>query len=453
MQAAPGAAAATIVAPASAAGRAGVGVLRLSGSQGGELCARLSGGPPPAPRRAVLRTMVDPTTGEPIDRAMLLWFAGPHSYTGEDLLEIHHHGGPAVLAALLGACCGMPGVRPAEPGEFTRRAFLNGKLDLAQAEAIADLVDAATRAQARQALRQLDGELGRRAESWREAILEGLARLEAEIDFAAEEEVPEVQLGFVSAELQATAAAVGAALAEAGCGARLRTGVTVAVIGPPNAGKSTLVNLLARREVAIVTPHPGTTRDVLEVPLDLAGLPVTLLDTAGLREALDEIEAEGVARARRRAATADLRLVMLDAERSPERQLAELQPAEGDLVALNKIDLMPRGAAAEMKMGGLLPVSCRTGEGVERLLEALVERARALTGDGSAAVVTRERHRAALAEARDALERFQAGIGGAELALLAEELRLAARAIGRITGRTGVEEVLDRIFATFCIGK
>jgi tRNA modification GTPase len=443
----------TIVAPATAGGRAAIGVLRVSGSRTAELCRRLTAAGPPPPRRATLRTLHDPLTGEAIDRAMLLWFPAPGSYTGEDVLEIHHHGGAAVLAALLAACRTLPGVRPAEPGEFTRRAFLNGKLDLTQAEAIADLIDATTRAQARQALHQLEGELGRRAERWRETILEGLARLEAEIDFAAEEEVPEAQLGFVAENIRETTAAIRATLAGAERGERLRAGVTVAVIGPPNAGKSTLVNLLARRDVAIVTPIPGTTRDVLEVPLELAGLPVTLLDTAGLRETQDAIEAEGVARARRRAATADLRLVVLDALEDVGRQLDELRPEAGDLLVLNKIDLLPANAAPAAPGQPLLPLSCLTGEGVERLLEVLAARARDLMGDGSAAVLTRERHRAALAEAAEALVRFSDGIGRLELALLAEELRVAARAIGRITGRTGVEEILDRIFATFCIGK
>ena len=303
----------TIYAPATAPGRAPVGVLRVSGPQAAAVAAALTGRAPPPPRTAALRRLRDPVTGEPIDQALLLWFPAPRSETGEDLLEIQHHGGAAVLGMLLTALEHVPGCRPAGPGEFTRRAFLNGKLDLTAAEGLADLIDATTAGQARQALRQLDGGLGRLYGSWRERLLTALARIEAEIDFAAEEEVPEAMVAQVLPDLQRLRAELAAHLADAGRGERLRAGVTVAVIGAPNVGKSSLVNLLARREVAIVTAIAGTTRDVIEVQLDLGGVPVTLLDTAGLRESADPVEAEGVARARHRAAQADLRLLVVDA--------------------------------------------------------------------------------------------------------------------------------------------
>jgi tRNA modification GTPase len=436
----------TIVAPATAPGRAGSGGIRVSGPDAAELCRRLGGKAVPTPGRATLRRLRDPVDGEPLDRAVLLWHAAPASYTGEDLLEIQHHGGQAVAAALLRACLAVPGVRLADPGEFTRRAFLNGKLDLAEAEAIADLVDATTRAQARQALRQLDGELGRQAEAWREAILAALSRLEAEIDFGADQDVPAGQPEIVAAMLAPTIGALRQALRDAGRGQRLREGITVAVIGPPNAGKSTLVNLLARREVAIVTAIAGTTRDVLEVPLDLGGLPVTLLDTAGLRETTDPIEAVGVERANARAPAADLRLLVLDATQPEESRDVTLESL--DLIVWNKADL-----AAVPPDSGAPALSCRTGAGVDALLSALRDRAARLGGDGGAALVTRERHRAAVIEAEAALGRFVGAGGRLEVALLAEELRLAAQAVGRITGRMGAEEVLDRIFLGFCIGK
>jgi tRNA modification GTPase len=402
----------------------------------------LTGREPPPPRRASLRVLRDPRSGELLDRALLLFFPGPASYTGEDMLEIQHHGGTAVVAALLDALSALPGLRLAEPGEFTRRAFLSGRLDLTEAEAVADLVEATTRAQARLALRQLEGALGRLCEDWRERVLALLAEVEAEIDFAAEEaDVPEDLSSRVGKRLDILIAEIGAQLDDGGCGERLRAGITVAVTGPPNVGKSSLVNRLARRDVAIVTPIPGTTRDVIEVPLELDGLPVTLLDTAGLRETGDPVEAEGVRRARTRAAAADLRLHLVEAGAGPWPE-----PGPDTLLVVNKIDLL---RPADLPAGAVA-LSCATGEGLDTLVARIAERARALVGTGTEAVITRARHREALVETVKALER--AGAAG-EPALLAEDLRLAARALGRITGRVDVEEVLDRIFARFCIGK
>lgn len=438
--------AATIYAPATAPGRAAVGIVRVSGPDAAEACRRLTGREPPPPRRASLRRLVDPEDGGPLDDAVVLWMPGPGTSTGEDVLELHHHGGRAVLAGLLGALAGTPGLRLAEPGEFAKRAFLNGRLDLTEAEGIADLVDATTRAQARQALRQLDGHAGRLYAAWRERLLHCLALAEAEIDFGADEsEVGEGLVRRMAPEVGEVARAIAAHLADGGRGERLRAGIVVAVVGAPNAGKSSLVNLLARRDVAIVTPVPGTTRDVIEVPLDLDGLPVTLLDTAGLRETDDPAEAVGVERARRRAADADLRLGVLDAT-APRPETV----AGAEILALNKVDVAGIGAA----VGGAVPISCATGEGVAELLKHLAEAAGRLVAAGDEPVITRARHREALVEAEAALQRFLRGTDdGLELALLAEELRLAAGALGRITGRVGAEEVLDRIFATFCLGK
>ena len=444
----------TIFAPATAPGRAAVAIVRLSGPAAGDVCRRLTGRSPPAPRRAVLCRMHDPQNGDAIDEGLVLWFPAPASFTGEDVLELQVHGGRAVMAALLDAMSAIAGLRPAEPGEFTRRAFLNGRLDLTAVEGLADLIDAETRAQARQALRQLDGALGRRYDDWRQTLLGALARLEAEIDFAPDEQVPEDLLEVVRPVVRRLSAEIAAHLADGYRGERLRAGLTVAVVGPPNAGKSSLVNCLARRDVAIVTPLPGTTRDVLEVHLDLAGYPVTLLDTAGLREAADLIEAEGVQRARSRAEAADLRLIMVDGATWPDLDTATLAMVdEGAVIVVNKCDLTVLPDRLSVAGRAALSISCLTGAGMAALLEILAERASGLLASGHEPLLTRARHRVALQGAAEALARFSSAPEHTELALLAEDLRLATRALGRITGQVAVEDVLDRIFAEFCIGK
>lgn len=413
----------------------------------------LTGRPLPEPRRATLRTLRDPRSGRPIDRGLVLWFPGPGSYTGEDAAEIHHHGGPAVVAALAEALRGLVDLRPAEPGEFTRRAFLNGKLDLAQAEAIDDLVTASARAQLHQALEQAEGKLGRHCAAWRTTLLDALALLEAELDFAGEEaDVAAGRLEEARPGLLRVRAEIAAALARAGCGERLRQGLTVAVVGPPNAGKSSLVNRLAGREAAIVTPHPGTTRDVIEVALELEGLPLTILDTAGLREAADPVEAIGIERARERAERADLVLLVLDAT-APPGSLDGFPGREADrLVLVNKVDAAPVPAWA-LDRSDVVAVSCRTGAGIDLFLGRLAAMARDRLAGGESALVTRERHRVELAAANAALDRLLEAPVGTELVLLAEELRTAVAALDRLTGRAGVDAVLDRIFARFCIGK
>lgn len=415
-------------------------MIRVSGPQAEAACRALTGRAPPPSRRASLRRLVDPRDGTAIDEGLVIWLPGPASYTGEDMVELQHHGGAAVAATVLSACLSLPAVRLAEPGEFTRRAFLAGRLDLTQVEAVADLIDATTRAQARQALRQLDGELGQRCERWRELLLEALAAAEAEIDFAPDEEVPAGLTGSLVGIARTVGDEMVELLATARFGERLREGFVVAIIGPPNAGKSTLVNRLAGRDVAIVTPLPGTTRDVLEVAIEVDGLPVVLLDTAGLREATDPIEAEGVARARARAASADLRVLLVPP--------GEPWPVAGPdtLVVRSKADL--EGGSEDAPR---LALSAREGSGIDALLGAVAARLRPMAGVGAA--LTRERHRLALAEGMAALERFVDGQGVLDLSLLAEELRLAVAAIGRVTGRVSAEELLDRIFSRFCIGK
>lgn len=434
----------TIFALASGAGRGAIAVLRLSGAGTGAIVARLAG-PLPRPRYASLRHLRDPADGDVLDEALVLWFPGPGSYTGEDSAELHLHGGPAVIAAVGGALAAL-GARPADPGEFTRRAFLNGRMDLTAAEGIADLIDAETEAQRRQALRQADGALARLYGGWAERLTRLLAHQEAAIEFA-EDDLP-TDLGDRARDgAAALRAEIAAHLADGGRGERLREGLLVAILGAPNAGKSSLLNALAGREAAIVSARAGTTRDVVEVRLALAGVPVTLADTAGLREATDEIEQEGIRRARRRAEEADLVLAVFAADVAPDAEtLAWVTP--GALVLANKVDL----AAAPTTIGGVEPlaVSARTGQGLDALRARLAEAATRLAGAGDAALLTRPRHRAALNDA-------VAWLAEAEAAplpeLVSEALRAALRSLGRLTGRIGVEEILDVVFRDFCIGK
>lgn len=383
--------------------------------------------------------------GVALDEALVAWMPGPQSFTGEDQAEFHIHGGLAVRQAVLGALARVDACRPALPGEFTRRAFLNSRMDLSQAEGLADLIDAETEAQRRQGLRQLEGRLGSLVEEWRETLIEALSKLEAAIDFSDEGDV----VGPLEADAYSLVAGVRARiqehLAQGTRGERLRDGFAVVLAGAPNAGKSTLLNALARRDVAIVSEVPGTTRDAIEVRCDLAGLPVIFVDTAGLREAADTIEREGMARTHARAASADL-VVWLVAPGAEQREdTSAPQRLRAGLRLGTKADLgQPYLSATD------LTVSAQTGAGMADLLDRLRAEAEAALGQGDA-VVTRERHRLALERAAAALAR----VNGSGLAteLVAEDVRLALRALGEITGRVDVEQVLDRLFASFCIGK
>ena len=431
----------TIFAPASGHGRAAVAVIRLSGPACRAVLERMAGGVPP-PRRLSLRILVGPD-GEPLDRALVAWMPGPHSFTGEDQAELHLHGGLAVRAAVLGTLSRFPGCRPAEPGEFTRRAFLAGRMDLSAVEGLADLVDAETEAQRRQALRQLEGRLGGLVEAWRERLVRTLALLEAALDFSDEGDVPATLEEQAAGEIAALGSEFDRALADGHRGERLRDGFVVVLAGPPNAGKSTLLNALARRDVAIVSEIPGTTRDAIEVRCDLAGLPVTFVDTAGLRETADPVEREGVARTRAHVEGADLVLWLVPPEGEPPPDGGP-PPGPGLRVG-TKADLGPAA-------GVDLAVSAKTGAGLPALLDRVAGEAERALGAGDA-VLTRARHRAALERAGAALARAAGALAGAQVELAAEDVRLALRALGEITGRVDVEEVLDRLFATFCIGK
>jgi len=437
----------TIFALSSAVGPAAVAVIRLSGRSAGAAIAALTRRALPEPRRAVLRTLRDPASGEALDQALVLWLPGPASETGEDVAELQVHGSPAVVEALLDCLARVPGLRLAEPGEFLRRAFLNGKLDLTAVEGIADLIAAETPMQRRQALAQAEGALARQASAWRERLVAALAELEAAIDFV-EDDLP-TDLEVRALDLAgAVAGEIAAALSAAPQGERLRTGLRVALLGAPNAGKSTLLNALAGRPVAIVHAAPGTTRDLLEVSLHLEGLPVVLVDTAGLRESDDPVEGEGIRRARAAAEAADLRLMLVDMSAEPLcLPLDIVVDGPVSILVATKSDLPARGALA-----GALAVSAATGEGLDGLRRAVAARLRQLvwSGRGEAPLVTRQRQRSALEETLAALRRTGA-VPGVEL--LAEELRLALKGLGRLAGRVDVEELLDRIFSEFCIGK
>jgi tRNA modification GTPase len=462
----------TIFALSSGRPPAAIAVVRISGSRSGRALEALIGRVP-APRKATLATVRDPASGAAIDQALALWFPGPRSETGEDVAELQLHGGRAVIAAVLAALGKLEGLRLAEPGEFTRRAFEHGRIDLTQVEGLADLIYAETEAQRRQALQQVRGLLGDRAEAWRQRLIEGLALVEAGIDFADEGDVPKGLVARAVAVARELSAEIARALAGADRGERLRDGLCVVIAGPPNAGKSTLLNRLARREAAIVAPYPGTTRDVIEVHLDLGGYPINLVDTAGIREASqDPVEREGMRRARAAAARADLVLWVVDATEIPQGPPAVIDsPGSGGTrwIVINKTDLID--SAAREQLGLKLPphgpdiappnslhnkvcwVSARTGAGLDPLLASIAAFAET-SFSLEPALVTRERQRERLCEVVAALDAAiaQAEQGAGE-EIVAECLRHALTSLGKLTGRVDLEEILDVIFRDFCIGK
>ncbi|MDF1734721.1 MAG: tRNA uridine-5-carboxymethylaminomethyl(34) synthesis GTPase MnmE [Minwuia sp.] len=440
----------------SAPGPAGVAVVRLSGPDTRAALTALTG-ELPRPRHAALRALRDPATGEVLDRGLVLWFPAPHSYTGEDLAELHVHGGRAVLDGLFRVLAAQPGLRMAEAGEFTRRAVANGKLDLTAAEGVGDLIAAETAAQRRQALQQADGHLAALYGGWSTDLVAVLAHLEAWLDFP-DEELPENLVPETTARLSGLRRRVAAHLADARQGERIRDGLQVAIVGAPNAGKSTLLNALAQRDVAIVTAEPGTTRDVLEVQLDLGGHAVILLDTAGLRETENVVEQEGIRRARQRAGSADV-VMHLVAAGAPFRPL-ELDPeapgaASPHVIGVrSKADLPHDPEPQDIVSSPVINLSVMTGEGLPELLQVLTDKARELTGTGGTAPPTRWRHRESLGHTTEALQRAEEGLmDGLPLELVGEDLRMAIRALGRITGKVDVEDLLDVIFRDFCIGK
>jgi tRNA modification GTPase len=466
----------TIFALSSGRPPAAIAVVRVSGPRARDAILALAGRVPEPRQAALLRLSGRSNDGdgasrdapaEPIDDALVLWFPGPRSETGEDAAEFQLHGGPAVVAAVLSALGEIEGFRPAEPGEFTRRAFENGKLDLTRVEGLADLIGAETEAQRRQAFRQLKGLLGDRAEGWRQRLTESLALVEAAIDFPDEGIEAEVVIGqalTIATELEREMRGL---LADSSRGERLREGLTVAITGPVNVGKSSILNRLAKRAAAIVSPHAGTTRDVIEVHLDLGGFPVTAVDTAGIRDTADPVEEEGVRRARARAKDADLVLWVMDGTlRCPLPPPPDLMKpgAPPVWILVNKMDLAAEGIAPNDEADGTADIpggangfriSALTGASFDDLVNAITGFALQFFSGGTELVaVTRQRHRSALTESADALLRAQAeGRSLIREDIIAEELRLAARALGRLVGKVDVENVLDVIFRDFCIGK
>lgn len=436
----------TICALASGPPPSAIAILRISGPAVAEVAVKLLACRLPEPRRASLTYIYD-TEGALIDQAMALYAKAPASYTGEDSLELYLHGGPAVIDHAIRTLTSLPGVRLAEPGEFTRRAFENGKLDLTEAEGVADLIEAETSAQKAQALRQLGGGLTEIYDGWRDALTGTLALIEVMIDFPDEGDVPADTLHPILDGLDEVIAGIESALGDRGVGERIRDGFRIAIVGPPNAGKSSILNRLARREAAIVTDIAGTTRDVVEVRLILGGQVVWVADTAGLRETEDVVEAEGVRRARRAAAEADLRIHVIDgASPSPPPGPVEAQ----DIVVFNKSDLTPPILAPD----GALPLSTASGEGISELESWIAAFVSQRAASVEAPVITRARHReklvaglASLTAARDAL----ASHAGPELA--AEDVRMALRHLASVIGRIDVEDVLGAVFSRFCIGK
>lgn len=432
----------TIFALATPPGKSGVAILRLSGPDALSALVRLSGRRQWESHRAALTNLLHPETQAVIDRGLAIYFAAPKSFTGEEVVELHCHGSLSVIRELLEALALIDGLRPAEPGEFTRRAFGSGKMDLIEAEGLADLIDAQTPKQREQALRQMGGALSDYYTQLRLQIIECLAHLEAYIDFP-DEEIPEHVLSSLTDKIHAIGATIDSALGDHASGEKLRSGIRVVILGAPNAGKSSLLNYLAGREAAIVSHRAGTTRDVIEVHLNIAGYPVILTDTAGLRTTDDEIEEEGVRRARSQAQQADIKLALFDATAMEDSETLALLDerslkiyTKGDLYKpLNNNDII---------------ISTHTGQGCDALLSMLEMMISERFALSQTAVITRSRHRALLSEALYHLKRFNSE---APLELSCEELRLSAQAVGKITGKIAVDELLDVIFKQFCIGK
>nr|XP_033477144.1 tRNA modification GTPase GTPBP3, mitochondrial isoform X3 [Epinephelus lanceolatus] len=470
----------TIFALSSGHGRCGVAVIRASGPASATALRCMAGltRSLPPPRTALLRSITDPQTKEVLDRGLVLWFPAPHSFTGEDSVEFHIHGGPAVITAVLQALGSVPGMRPAEAGEFTRRAFQAGKLGLTEVEGLGDLIHAETEAQRRQALRQMSGELGRLYQDWSHRLKRCLAHVEAFIDFSEDELIEDGVLNQVDRSVCDLQAEMESHLKDERRGERLRSGVQVVIAGATNAGKSSLLNTLCQRPAAIVSPIAGTTRDIVETALDIGGFPVLLSDTAGLRESPDVVEREGVRRARERVQQADLTLVVVDSSQLPsdaqkaadflQWYLRSVLPTEEQpetdrfLLVLNKTDLLPQEQRLKlngelMRVSGLPPVcliSCHTNDGLQDFLTMLHSSVKTLCGDplSGAPTLTQARHRAHLQQCFAALAQYQR-YRDIDLALAAEGVRLALTSLGRITGRVGAEEILDIIFKDFCIGK
>ena len=440
----------TIFAEATAGGRGAISIFRISGPRARAAIELMSGKEVPDARRASVRRLMHPETDDLLDEAVVLWLPGPTSFTGEDMVELHCHGGGAVRSAVIGGLGAISAFRPAEPGDFSKRAFFAGRLDLTRAEGIDDLVSADTAQQRRQALRQMGGALSTLCDDWRSRLIAALAHVEAEIDFV-DEPLPAGLIAHVRSDVAEIVRAIEVHLADKQRGERLRDGLSVVIVGSPNAGKSSIINRLSMKEAAIVSNIAGTTRDVVEVHMDLDGLLVSVSDTAGIREAAGEIEREGVRRSLQAAEAADIRLVVLDGRTWPTIDAdVEALVDDASVVVVNKMDVVEGPKSGEIGGRAVRFMSCLSGEGVDDLMSELTSLLNERYGVRDSVAFTRERHRAALVECCGAMTRF---LDGGSVELAAEDLRLAARALGRINGRVDVEELLDVIFRDFCIGK
>ncbi len=448
----------TIFAVATGSGRAAICIIRVSGPSARNVLLQLAG-KVPLPRVATLARLREPTGGETLDQAIILFFEARGSETGEDCAELHLHGGRAVVAAVLGVIAAVPGLRAAEPGEFAQRAFRNGKMDLAQIEGLADLIEADTQWQRRQAQRQLSGAMREATAPWRAALIEAAGQIETAIDFTDDVDLEDSVRGDVLRLVTPVRDGLRRELAQGQATERLRDGVQVVIAGPPNAGKSSLLNALAQRDAAIVTATAGTTRDPIEVHMDLGGCPVTLIDTAGLRESADSVERIGMDRARQRAAAADLVLWLSEGEEPPPTLAApvwrlygkaDLREAPQDSADASSARMSPSAAG---QASASLFVSAVTGRNVAALLDRLAHFARDLTGDGATGVVVRLRHRTAFEAALAALDHVGEGAAVLPIEILAEDLRAARHALDRLIGAVDVEDILGDIFSRFCIGK
>jgi tRNA modification GTPase len=440
----------TIFAPSSGSAPSGIAIIRISGPKARSVLESFSGLKCPKPRIVRRASMFDPKTGEALDEGLVIWFPGPGSFTGEDVVELHIHGGRATIEVVCRSLSDFDGCRLADPGEFSRRAFDNDKLDLTEIEGLADLIAAETEGQRKQALKQLSGGLSMIYEAWRENLLRLLAHAEAAIDFP-DEELPDNLIGNTKHNIMGITNEITQYIDDARLGERLRDGLQVAIVGAPNVGKSSLLNYLAQRDVAIVSEQEGTTRDIIEVRLDLAGFPVTVADTAGMRLTSQAIEAEGVRRAKNRALMADFSIIVFEA--GSLEKISEIIGMAGpnDLVIINKSDLFGSiTIPLELQSFSPIVVSIKTGFQLDIFLKSLTERVDAIFLNSGPPPLTRLRHREALGSCLDALT---GAIEAPEAELMAEDLRLAARELGRITGRVDVEDVLDVIFGEFCIGK
>tara|TARA_B100001123_G_scaffold422719_1_gene532009 strand:+ start:234 stop:1565 length:1332 start_codon:yes stop_codon:yes gene_type:complete len=440
----------TIYSLSTGAGSSGVAIIRLSGSASEEVLKKLTRKQTPKPRLASLRRIHSPVNQDAIDEGIVIWFPGPNSYTGEDVVEFHVHGGPSITEEVLKSISTISSCRIAEPGEFTRRAFQSGKMDLTSAEAVADLIDAKTIEQRRQALKQFDGQLAGLYDEWRKQLIDLLAYAESAIDFS-DEELPENINKTITHNILRIKDSITQHIDDKMIGERIRSGFHVTILGAPNSGKSSLLNRLATRDAAIVSDIAGTTRDVIEVQMNLEGFAVIISDTAGIRDAQNEVEVEGVRRARKSADEADLVVVVFDALDLPNiSEITSTYITDKSLVLINKVDVLEHTLPSEINGKEILGVSAKTGEGFEEFQLKLNQDVKNYFRNNEQPVLTRVRHREALEEALLSLNRSsQAKLPE----LVAEDIRLAVRSIGKITGRVDVEDVLDIIFNEFCIGK